>query len=89
MKSVIPIITTISFISHLDLQLFADAGTLVNTTGGFANAYDASKHENFDAANSLDPTIKEFYDTELLENARMEMYFSQLAFKQRLPAGYS
>lgn len=87
MKSVIPIITTISLISHLDLQLFADAGTLVNTTGGFANAYDASQHENFDAANSLDPTIKEFYDTELLENARMEMYFSQLAFKQRLPAG--
>ena len=85
MKSVIPIITTISFISHLDLQLFAEAGDVVNTTGGYVNAYNGNK-ENFTTSQTLDPTIKEFYDTELLENARMEMFFTQFAFKKRLPA---
>lgn len=35
---------------------------------------------------TLDPTIKAFYDTELLENARVEMYYAQFGKKQSLPA---
>ena len=56
----------------LNLQHFADAGTLVNTTGNYINAYDGSKTE-FDGENTLTPTMKTYYDTELLENARAEL----------------
>ena len=74
-------------INRLNLQLFAEAGDVVNTTAGFVNAYTGTK-ENFTDANTLNPTIKEFYDTELLENARMEMYFTQFATKKHLPANH-
>ena len=72
----------------MNLQLFADAGTVVNTTGNYANAYDGSKSEPFEGANSLSGELKTFYDTELLENARMEMYYAQFAKKQRLAANH-
>ena len=68
------------------IQLFADAGTVVNATGGYVNAYDG-KVTNFDATNTLAPELKTFYDTELLENARVEMFYAQFAKKQNLPAG--
>lgn len=55
-----------------DLQLFA---TEVNTT------------VNKTTDSALNPTLKAFYDTELLENARAEMYYAQFAKKQVLPAG--
>jgi N4-gp56 family major capsid protein len=71
---------------YLNLQLFADAGTLVNSlTNGFVNAYDGTK-QDFDSANSLAGELKTFYDTELLENARVEMFYAQFAKKQTLPA---
>ena len=73
------------YILNLNLQLFAEAGTRVNTTGGYVNAYDGTK-ENFDSQNSMDGELKTFYDTELLENARAEMYYAQFAKKQKLPA---
>jgi N4-gp56 family major capsid protein len=69
----------------IDLQLFADAGTLVNATGNYVNAYDGSA-TSFDASNSLSGELKTFYDTELLENARVEMFYAQFAKKQTLPA---
>ena len=69
----------------MNLQLFAEAGTLVNTTVGYVNAYDGSV-QNFDGANSLSGELKTFYDTELLENARVEMFYAQFAKKQPLPA---
>ena len=69
---------------HIDLQLFADAGTLVNATGNYVNAYDGSK-TNFDSENSMDGELKLFYDTELLENARIELFYAQFAKKQTLP----
>lgn len=69
----------------IDLQLFADAGTVVNATTGYVNAYNGTTTA-FDAQNTLNPTIKEFYDTELLENARYEAYYSQFAKKVSLPA---
>lgn len=66
----------------LNLQLFADAGTLVNATNTYVNAYtgEAENHTN------LDTTLKMYYDTELLENARIQMYYAQFGKKQPLPA---
>ena len=69
----------------MNLQLFADAGTLVNATGNYVNAYDGTPTA-FDGTNSLDAALKTFYDTELLENARCEMFYAQFAKKQNLPA---
>ena len=68
------------------LQIFADAGTLVNATGGYVNAGTGAV-TNFDGSNSLAGELKTFYDTELLENARVEMFYEQFAKKQSLPAG--
>ena len=70
----------------LMLQIFADAGTLVNATGGYVNAGTGSV-TNFDGSNTLAGELKTFYDTELLENARVEMFYAQFAKKQNLPAG--
>ena len=71
----------------LNLQLFADAGSLVNATGNYVNAYDG-KTTAFDGTNTLSGELKEFYDTELLENARIEMYYAQFAKTQKLPANH-
>ena len=68
------------------LQIFADAGTLVNATGGYVNASTGAV-TNFDGSNSLAGELKTFYDTELLENTRVEMFYEQFAKKQNLPAG--
>ena len=69
----------------LDLQLFADAGTLVNATGNYVNAGTGAT-TNFSGNNTLSAELKTFYDTELLENARMEMFYAQFGRKQPLPA---
>ena len=69
----------------MNLQLFADAGTLVNATGNYVNAYDGTS-QAFDGSNSLSGEMKVFYDTELLENARVELFYAQFAKKQKLPA---
>ena len=53
----------------LNLQHFAEAGTLVNATGGYVNAYDGTSSD-FSGADTLSSTMKTYYDTELLENAR-------------------
>ena len=74
------------FMRLMMLQIFADAGTLVNATGNYVNASTGSV-TNFDGSNSLAGELKTFYDTELLENARVEMFYEQFAKKQSLPAG--
>lgn len=71
----------------INLQLFADAGTLVNATVGYVNANTGDVTE-FSGANTLSPELKTFYDTELLENARVEMFYEQFAKKQALPANH-
>ena len=71
----------------INLQLFAEAGTLVNATGNYVNAYDGTT-QAFDGTNSLSGELKTFYDTELLENARVEMFYAQFAKKQKLPANH-
>lgn len=72
----------------INLQLFAEAGTLVNTlTNGYVNA-NTGATQAFDGTNSLAGELKTFYDTELLENARVEMFYAQFAKKQTLPANH-
>ena len=77
------------FERKINLQLFAEAGTLVNATYGYVDAYNQDSKTNttaFDANNSLSGELKTFYDTELLENARIEMFYAQFGKKQKLPA---
>ena len=69
------------------IQLFADAGTLVNATGGYVNA-ETGAQTGFDAVNTLSGELKTFYDTELLENARTEMFYAQFGKRQALPANH-
>lgn len=71
----------------INLQLFADAGTLVNATGNYVNAYDGTT-QAFDGVNTLAGELKTFYDTELLENARVELFYAQFAKKHGLPANH-
>ena len=71
----------------MNLQLFADAGTLVNATSNYVNAYDGTT-QSFDGVNTLAGELKTFYDTELLENARVELFYAQFAKKQALPANH-
>ena len=70
---------------EMNLQLFANAGDLVNATGNYVNA-NSGAVTNFDAANSLSPTMKTYYDTELLENTRNQIVYGQLGMQQTLPA---
>ena len=69
----------------INLQLFADAGSVVNTlTNGYVNAHTNAQVDA--GGNSLSADLKTFYDTELLENARIELFYAQFAKKQTLPA---
>ncbi len=72
------------FEHYFDLQMFADAGTLVNATNGTVNAYTGA----VTPSNDMTPTMKTYYDTELLENARAKLIFSQLGKHQALPANH-
>jgi N4-gp56 family major capsid protein len=72
------------FDMFINLQLFA-AGNVVNATTGYVNAYTGDKTE-FSGTNTLSPTMKTYYDTELLENARSQFFFEQFGRKQALPA---
>ena len=77
----------INILINFHLQLFAEAGTLVNATGNYVNAYDGTT-QAFDGVNTLSGELKTFYDTELLENARVELFYAQFAKKQALPANH-
>ena len=68
----------------MNLQLFA-AGTLVNATTTYVNS-DTGATTAFDGTNKLSDTMKTYYDTELLENARSNLIFAQFGKKQPLPA---
>lgn len=69
----------------LDLRMF-DAGTLVNTLNGYTNAYTGVNTPYSDANGTMTPTLKEFYDTDLLDNARDKLVFAQLGRRQPMPA---
>ena len=70
----------------MNLQMFAEAGTAVNATGSMVNAYTGATTA-YDG-NGFNGELKTFYDTELLENARAEMYYAQFAKRQTLPANH-
>ena len=70
-----------------DLQLFAEAGNVVNASEGYVNAYTGDT-QAFSGDNNLSQELKTFYDTELLENARVELYYAQFGKKQPLPANH-
>ena len=57
----------------------------VNTTAGDVNAFDASA---LHVTGAMSAAMKTYYDTELLENARPRLIFSQLGKAQFLPAGH-
>ena len=57
----------------------------VNTTTGNVNAYDVADLERTGA---MSTAMKTYYDTELLENARPRLIFTQLGKSQFLPAGH-
>ena len=70
-----------------DLQLFAEAGNVVNASEGYVNAY-TGETQGFSGENNLSQELKTFYDTELLENARVELFYAQFGKKQPLPANH-
>lgn len=67
-----------------NLQMFADAGSLVNATGQYVNAY-TGEGTQFSGTNTLSPGMKTYYDTAMLENAKSKYYFAQFGRKQPLP----
>lgn len=69
-----------------DLQLFAEGGTNVIGTAANVNAYTGVLTAQ-SAGNSMSATMKKYYDTELLENARNEHYYDQFGKKVQLPRG--
>lgn len=71
----------------LNLQLFAEAGNLVNATGGYVNAYTGDVTA-FDGTNTLSPGMKTYYNTALLENARDTFIYQQLGRVQPLPENH-
>ena len=70
----------------MNLQLFAEAGNAVNATGSMVNAYTGDTTPY--TGNGFSGELKTFYDTELLENARAEMFYAQFGKKQVLPANH-
>ena len=65
----------------LDLQLFAEAGTVTNTTTGTVNAYTGAAT----TSDNMSVELKSYYDTAGLENTREKRIFFQLGMKQNLP----
>lgn len=65
-----------------DLQMFAAEVTPI--TGTNVEVRSNAAH----ASTAMSDTMKTYYDTELLENARNEFYFEQFAKKQGLPANH-
>lgn len=68
------------------LQLFAEAGTVVNGMTGYINAYTGEVTDFTPGSDDLGPLNKTFYDTDMLDNTRDQMIYGQLGMKQTLPA---
>lgn len=67
----------------LFLNLFGE-GDLVNTTVGYRNTNNGTT-QAFDSNYTLEPGLKTYYDTELLENTREKRVFAQFGMRQPLP----
>lgn len=67
----------------LTLNLFGE-GDLVNTTVGYRNTNNGTT-QAFDSTYTLEPGLKTYYDTELLENSRDKRIYAQFGMRQPLP----
>ena len=78
----------------LDLQMFTavtgnEPNVLTNAQIGYVNGVLGTNQTFPDAnGNTLAPTLKTYYDMDLLENAREEFIFNQLGMKIPLPANH-
>lgn len=72
----------------MNLQLFAEAGTVVNGLGGYTNAYTGDVTPFTPGVQDLGPLNKTFFDTDMLDNTRDQLVFGQFGMKQALPAGH-
>ena len=72
----------------MNLQLFADAGSLVNATGNYVNAYTGDTQAFVPGQSDLSSLDKTYYDTTVLDNARDQLIYTQLGRKQGLPANH-
>lgn len=70
----------------LNIQMFATAGDLVNTLGGYASNATGEVTAFNPSGDTLAPQLKTFYDTVLLDNVKTKDIFTQVSKKQRLPA---
>ena len=70
----------------INLQRFAEAGTLVNAMPGYTNAYTGSVTPFTPGVDDLTTLNKTFSDTALLDNARDKLIFTQLGKKLNLPS---
>ena len=69
----------------LHLQMFAEAGSLVNTTG--ANLVNAGTGATTAyGTTDLTPGMKTYYETMMLDNARDNLVYTQLGDNEPLPA---
>lgn len=71
-----------------DIQMFAEAGTLVNAMAGYTNAYTGDVTPFTPGGDDLSSLNKVFYDTALLDNARDKLIYTQLGKKLNLPANH-
>ena len=69
----------------LNLQLFAEAGTVVNALAGYTNAYTGAVTSFTPGSDDLGPLNKTFFETDMLDNTRDQMIYGQLGMKQTLP----
>ena len=70
----------------MNLQWFAEAGTVVNAMDAYTNAYTGAKTPFTPGEMDLSTLNKTFTDTALLDNARDKLIFTQLGKKLSLPA---
>ena len=85
------------FFKRLNLQLFADAGTITNVVDATdANGHDAysvnsytGAVETYSLTNDFAAELNDYYSTVMLENMRVERRFTQLAKKENLPKNHA
>ena len=83
MKKIWNLISRVLLPVTMLLNLFGE-GDLVNTTVGYRNTNNGTT-QAFDSSYTLEPGLKTYYDTELLENSREKRIFAQFGMRQPLP----
>ena len=76
------------------LQFFADAGSMTNvafaTDSNGDDSYQVNSYtgqvETYSSANDFAPELKDYYNTKMLENYRMQQRYVQLGKPEHLPA---